>query len=148
MGTSSRGIPSCQETGIQVVTEKDLFSQIVEAVHKDLGHYRRKTTLDGVAERYIVATDIWRDGEKELEACVPCQLYKPTPAASTKQTAIIHLYESRNAFDTWGIDWVILSQRWNRETSTSQKTEMTIYILIKLNSQRTTIRAIQTIISK
>ena len=47
-----------RDTGIQVVMDKDLFSQIVEAVHKDLGHYGKRTTLDGVAERYIVATDI------------------------------------------------------------------------------------------
>jgi hypothetical protein len=86
--------------------DKELFSQIVEAVHKDLGHYGKKTTLDGVAERYIVATDIWRDGEGQLDACVPCQLYKPTQAASTKRTATIHPYENRDAFGTWGIDWV------------------------------------------
>ena len=95
-----------RDTGIQVVMDKDLFSQIVEAVHKDLGHYGKRTTLDGVAERYIVATDIWRDGQGQLDACVPCQLYKPTPAASTKRTATIHPYENKDAFNTWGIDWL------------------------------------------
>jgi len=95
-----------RDTGIQVVMDKDLFSQIVEAVHKDLGHYGKRTMLDGVAERYIVATDIWRDGQGQLDACVPCQLYKPTPAASTKRTATIHPYENKDAFNTWGIDWL------------------------------------------
>jgi hypothetical protein len=38
---------------------------------KDLGHYGKKTTLDGVADQYIVAMDIWRDEGKELDACVP-----------------------------------------------------------------------------
>src|SRR5205085_11155939 len=95
-----------RDTGIQVVMDKDLFRQIVEAVHKDLGHYGKRTTLDGVAERYIVATDIWRDGEGQLDACVLCQLYKQTPAASTKRTATIHPYENKDAFNTWGINWL------------------------------------------
>src|SRR5579859_323246 len=95
-----------KDTGIQVIVDKALFDQVVEAIHKDLGHYGKKTTLDGVADRYIVATDIWRDGGKELNACIPCQLYKPSSAPSMKQTATIHLYEQRSPFATWGIDWV------------------------------------------
>jgi len=47
-----------KDTGIQVIVDKALFDQVVEAVHKDLGHYGKKTTLEGVADRYIVATDI------------------------------------------------------------------------------------------
>src|SRR5579859_4422875 len=81
-----------RDTGVQVLADKALFDQVVEAIHKDLGHYGKKTTLDGVADRYIVAMDIWREGGKELDACVPCQLYKPSPAPSTKQTATIHSY--------------------------------------------------------
>ena len=37
---------------------------------------------------------------------MPCQLYKPAPAPSTKQTATIHPHKQRSAFATWGIDWV------------------------------------------
>src|SRR5438045_9521781 len=88
-----------RDTGIQVVMDKDLFSQIVEAVHKDLGHYGKKTTLDGVAEWYIVATDIWRDGQGQLDACMPCQLYKPIPASSAKRTARIRPNENKQAFN-------------------------------------------------
>ena len=43
------------DTGIRVVMELELFEEIVEAIHKDLGHYGKKTTLDAVADRYIMA---------------------------------------------------------------------------------------------
>jgi len=86
--------------------ELEMFEEIVEAIHKDLGHYGKKTTLDAVADRYIIATDVWRQGAKELDACVPCELYKPTPAPSTKQTATIHPHGQKLAFEFWKIDWV------------------------------------------
>jgi hypothetical protein len=44
-----------KDTGIRVVMELELFEEIVEAIHKDLGHYGKKTTLDAVADRYIMA---------------------------------------------------------------------------------------------
>ena len=93
-----------RETGFRVVSEKELFEKIVNAVHKDLGHYGKKTTLDNIADRYIVATDIWREGGKELDSCVPCQLYKPTPSAAS--TATIHPFGLRRAFELWEIDWI------------------------------------------
>jgi hypothetical protein len=37
----------------------EMFEESVVAIHQDLGHYGRKTTLDAVADRYIIATDIW-----------------------------------------------------------------------------------------
>jgi transposase InsO family protein len=95
-----------KDTGIRVVMELEHFEEIVEAVHKDLGHYGKKTTLDGVADRYIVATDVWSQGAKELDACVPCQLYKPTPAPSTKQNATIHPHGKKRAFEFWELDYV------------------------------------------
>jgi len=79
-----------KDTGIRIVMELELFEDIVEAIYKDLGHYGKKTTLDAVADRYIIATDVWSQGAKELDACVPCQLSKPTPALSTQQNATIH----------------------------------------------------------
>src|SRR5579859_7169003 len=85
-----------KDTGIQVIMDKALFDQVIEAIHKDLGHYGKKTTLDRVANRYIkVATNIWRDRSSELDSYIPGQLYKTSPAPSTKQTAMIHRYEQR-----------------------------------------------------
>ena len=34
-----------KDTGIRVIMELELFEEIVEAIHKDLGHYGKKTTL-------------------------------------------------------------------------------------------------------
>ena len=95
-----------RDTGFRVITDNALFEEVVSAMHKDLGHYGKRTTLDGVAARYIVATDVWRDGAKELDACVPCQLYKPSPAPSAKHNATIHPHGKKRAFDFWEIDWV------------------------------------------
>jgi hypothetical protein len=47
-----------KDTGIRIVMELELFKDIVEAIYKDLGHYSKKTTLDAVADRYIIATDV------------------------------------------------------------------------------------------
>ena len=52
-----------------------------------------------MADRYIIATDVWGQGAKEFDACVPCQLYKPTPAPSTKQNAPIHPHDQQRAFE-------------------------------------------------
>src|SRR5579859_7287815 len=93
-----------RETGFRVISEKDLFEKVVNAVHKDLGHYGKKTTLDAVADRYIVATDVWKEGGKELDSCVPCQLFKSTPSATS--TAMIHPFGRRRAFELWEMDWV------------------------------------------
>jgi transposase InsO family protein len=95
-----------RDTGVRVITDNALFEEVVTAMHKDLGHYGKKTTLDGVAARYIIATDIWRDGAKELDACVPCQLYKPSPAPSAKHNATIHPHGEKRAFDFWEMDWI------------------------------------------
>ena len=93
-----------RETGFRVIFEKDLFDKVVNAVHKDLRHYGKKTTLDAVADRYIVATDVWKEGGKTLDSCVPCQLFKSTPSATS--TATIHPLGRQRAFDLWEMDWV------------------------------------------
>ena len=95
-----------KESGFRVIWEMDLFEKVVNALHKDLGHYGKKTTMDAVADRYIVATDIWKEGGKELDSCIPCQLFKLTPSAAVKATATIHPYRLRRAFDLWEMDWV------------------------------------------
>jgi len=95
-----------KDNGIRTVMELEHFEKIVEAVHKDLGHYGKKTTLDGVADRYIVATDVWSQGAKELDACVPCQLYKPTPAPSSKHNAMIHPHGKKRTFEFFELDCV------------------------------------------
>src|SRR5579859_1657502 len=93
-----------RETGFRVISEKHLFEKVVNAVHKDLGHYGKKTTLDAVADRYIVATDVWKEGGKELDSCVPCQLFKSTPSATSMAT--IHPFGCQRAFERWEMDWV------------------------------------------
>jgi len=95
-----------KESGFRIVWEKDLFKKVVNALHKDLGHYGKKTTMDAVADRYIVATDLWKEGGKELDSCIPCQLFKPIPSTAAKATATIHPYEPTGAFDLWEMDWV------------------------------------------
>jgi hypothetical protein len=54
---------------------EDLISTI-ESAHKDLGHYGKRTMLYSVRQRYKVASDLWEEGGKVLDLCVPCQLYK------------------------------------------------------------------------
>jgi len=95
-----------KESGFRVILEKELFEKVVNALHKDLGHYGKKTTMDAVADRYVVAMDLWKEGEKELDLCIPCQLFKPTPSAAVKTTPTIHPYGPRRAFDLWELDWV------------------------------------------
>ena len=86
-----------------IITLEDLKNTI-EAVHKDLGHYGKRTTLDAVKERYEVALDLWKEGRKVLDSCIPCQLYQrvPDPTATTT----IHPYGTKNAFELWEIDFV------------------------------------------
>jgi hypothetical protein len=86
-----------------ISTLEDLISTI-ELVHKDMGHYGKRTTLDAVRERYEVASDLWEEGGKVLDSCIPCQLYKRVPDATT--TATIHPYGVKKAFELWEIDFV------------------------------------------
>jgi len=45
---------STKDTGIRVVMNLELFEDIVAGIHKYLGHYGKKLTLDAVADRYII----------------------------------------------------------------------------------------------
>ena len=89
-------------TPVQLTLE-DLTATI-EAVHKDLGHYGVNTTLDAVKARYNVASDLWKEGRKVLDSCIPCQLYKRVRDPTA--TSIIHPYGTKNAFELWEIDFV------------------------------------------
>src|SRR5579859_432401 len=64
----------------------------------------KQQTLDALDKRFIVATDLWREGKKLLDACKACQLFEPTP--STAETATIHPYGEQGAFDLWEMDFV------------------------------------------
>src|SRR3981189_2591694 len=51
------GILYLRDTGVRVIMDNALFEEVVTAMHKDLGHYGKKTTLDGGAARHILPTD-------------------------------------------------------------------------------------------
>src|SRR5579859_4055106 len=98
------GILYYKDTDIQVILEKEHLEKIVEAIHKDLGHYGKQQTLDALDKRFIVATDLWREGKKLLDMCKACQLFKLV--SSTAETATIHPYGEQGAFDLWEMDFV------------------------------------------
>ena len=85
------------------LTSKDLIA-VIEAVHKDLGHYGKRTTVDVVRARYDVGLDLWKEGEKVLDSCIPCQLYKRPPKVTDNAT--IYPYGVKGAFQLWEIDFV------------------------------------------
>src|SRR5438552_3477298 len=85
-----------------IYTSEDLRN-VVNTVHKDLGHYGKRPTFFAIKQRYEVATDIsWEEGEKELSSCIPCQLHKPP----SRDYPRIHPYSSKRAFEMWEIDFV------------------------------------------
>ena len=88
---------------IPVICEAEEARKVIEATHKDLGHYGKRTTLDAVRKRFIIASDLWEEG-KVLDSCVPCQLHKNTP--KTTETATIHPYAVQKPFALWEIDFV------------------------------------------
>jgi len=81
------------ELGTPVVVTLEDLKSVIEAVHKDLGHYGKRTTLEGVWQRYVVGSDLWEEGGKVLDSCVPCQLYKHP--AKMVDNATIHPYGLR-----------------------------------------------------
>jgi hypothetical protein len=42
-------------------------------------NYGKKATTKAVKQWFEVANDLWREGKKVLDACVPCQLFKKAP---------------------------------------------------------------------
>ena len=89
---------------LKLNTPVQLTLEDLMAVHKDLGHYGKRTTVESVRVRYDVGSDVWEDGGKALDSCIPCQLYKrPLKAESS---ATIHPYGVKDAFQLWEIDFV------------------------------------------
>ena len=85
-----------------IETVEDLI-EVIGFVHKDLGHYGKRTTLDGVRERYEVASNLWEEGGKMLDSCIPCQLNMDAPEDKTPP---IHPYGAQKPFALWEIDFV------------------------------------------
>jgi transposase InsO family protein len=98
------GVLYHSELGTSVVIMLEDLKSIIEAVHKDLGHYGKRTTLEGVRQRYVVGSDLWEEGGKVLDSCIPCQLYKRP--AKTADNATIHPYGAKDPFQLWEIDFV------------------------------------------
>ena len=98
------GVLYHSELGTSVVIMLEDLKSIIEAVHKDLGHYGKRTTLEGVRQRYVVGSDLWEEGGKVLNSCIPCQLYKRP--AKTADNATIHPYGAKDPFQLWEIDFV------------------------------------------
>ena len=92
-----------KEREIPVILDGDKGKEIIEAVHRDLGHYGKDTTVDAVKKRYLIPADLLKEGTETLDACVPCQLFKPPQ--KTKNTATIHPYGVKKTFGLWEIDF-------------------------------------------
>ena len=89
----------------QIVYHPDDLRNVVQVVHKDLGHYGKRVTFHGVKQRYEIATDLsWEEGEKELSSCIPCQLYRPSQRHAFP--ARIHPYGTKRPFQMWEIDFI------------------------------------------
>jgi len=86
-----------------VIFSTEDLRKIVQLVHKDLGHYGKRVTFHSTKQRYEIATDLsWVEGEKVLNSCIPCQLYRPSPRDYPR----IHPYGTKRAFEMWEIDFV------------------------------------------
>jgi len=83
-------------------TTPEYLKTTIEAVHKDLGHHGKVTILDSIKQRYDAASDLWKEGSKVLDSCIPCQLYERIVAP----TVPIHPYGVKNPFELWEIDFV------------------------------------------
>ena len=81
----------------------------MDAIHKDLGHYGSKQTARAVRTRYEIAKDIWEDGKKIIDSCIPCQLFKRDETALNPAT--LHPFGTYDAFTLWKIDFVGLVHR-------------------------------------
>ena len=61
-------------------------------------------TTKAVRQRFEVAKDLWREGRKVLDECVPCQLFVSIP--DTSETATIHPYSVKAPFEFCEVDFV------------------------------------------
>ena len=96
------GILYNSELNTSVIVNLEDLTTTIESVHKDLGHYGKKTTIEAVKTQYDVASDLWEEGSKVLDSCIPCQLYRRVKI----ETAPVHPYGVKKAFELWEIDFV------------------------------------------
>jgi transposase InsO family protein len=103
-----------RELNTPVIETVEDLNEVIELVHKDLGHYGKRTTLDGVRERYEVASDLWEEGGKVLDSCIPCQLYMDAPEDKPPP---IHPYGAQKPFALWEINFVgkLVKTPWGME---------------------------------
>ena len=71
-----------------VLDRKDLVEKVFEAMHQDLGHYGKDTTVKEIKARFLVAKDLLDYGLEMLDSCIPCQLFKRDN--NTPVTASLH----------------------------------------------------------
>jgi len=98
------GILYNARTGRRVILDVEIMKETLEFAHKDIGHYGKRATSKAVAQRFEVAKDLWMEGRKVLDGCIPCQLFKATPDKT--DTATIHPYGEKGPFELWQIDFV------------------------------------------
>jgi len=98
------GILYNARTGRRAILDLEFMKETLEFAHKDIGHYGKRATSKAVAQRFEVAKDLWTEGRKVLDGCIPCQLFKATPDKSN--TVTIHLYGEKGPFEFWQIDFV------------------------------------------
>ena len=78
---------------------------VVQIVHKDLGHYSKYVSFYRVNQCYKIPTDLsWKEGEKEVSSCIPCQLYWPWQWHAFP--ARIHPYGMKLLFKMWEIHFI------------------------------------------
>ena len=91
-------------TGRRVILDLEFMKETLEFAHKDMSHYGKRATSKAVAQRFEVAKDLWMEGRKVLDRCIPCQLFKAT--SDETDTAMIHPYSEKGPFELWQIDFV------------------------------------------
>jgi len=112
-GLRSEGEPADSDGLLQVeddlkegkkigVSDLEHAKRAVEEVHLDLGHYGKSTIITTVKDRFSMPPQLLQEAAKILDACIPCQLYKPAPA----RTATLHPYDIKKPFEYWAIDYV------------------------------------------
>ena len=70
------GVLYNSHTGQRIILDLEFMKETLEFAHKDIGHYGKRATSKAVAQRIEVAKDLWTEGRKVLDGCIPCQLFK------------------------------------------------------------------------
>ena len=88
-----------------VLDRKELVEKVLEAMHGDLGHYGKDTTVKEIKARFLVAKDLLDYGLEMLDSCIPCQLFKRDNNTPVK--ASLHPFGTEyGPFEFWEIDFV------------------------------------------